>query len=299
MTNPYPQATTALPIDVLIVNFNAGDLVRQSVASVLGSTVPVRVIVSDNGSTDGSLEALQIEFGALPNVFILTNGANLGFAGGINRGLPQLSEGSEWVLFLNPDARVESNTIEQMLSILVEFPRAGMAGCLIRNLDGSEQRGCRRYEPTPLRSLATLVGLNRVLGVGVNMSKESLPETPVLVDAISGSFMLVHRSALAKVGPMDEGYFLHCEDLDWCRRFRESGLDVLFVPQVTIEHVKGASSKTRPFFVEWYKHKGMVRYYRKFFARDYSAPVRWLIDASVWIHFAAVLPVLAVRKWLR
>ena len=78
--------------------------------------------------------------------------------------------------------------------------------------------------------------------------------------------MLVTREAMQEVGEWDEGYFLHCEDLDWCMRFRQKGWKILFVPSSRIEHALGVCSKSRPIFVEWHKHKGMMRFYRKFFS---------------------------------
>ena len=87
------------------------------------------------------------------------------------------------------------------------------------------------------------------------------------------------------VGPLDEGYFLHCEDLDWCERFRQAGLKVLFVPDVSIRHAKGGSSRDRPVRVLWHKHRGMIRYYRKFFRDQYPLPVLWLVSAGVWLRF--------------
>ena len=93
------------------------------------------------------------------------------------------------------------------------------------------------------------------------------------VEAISGACMLVRRAALDDVGGLDEGYFLHCEDLDWCHRFRQAGWRVLFVPGVRVVHDKGVSSRARPVFVQWHLHRGMVRYYRKFLRDEYPSPL--------------------------
>lgn len=105
------------------------------------------------------------------------------------------------------------------------------------------------------------------------------------MEAISGAFMLVKRSSLETVGPLDTGYFLHCEDLDWCMRFKQAGYLILFVPDVVITHVKGGCSVNRPVFVEWHKHKGMVRFYRKFFQKRYPSVLLFLVYVAVWIRF--------------
>ena len=108
------------------------------------------------------------------------------------------------------------------------------------------------------------------------------------MDAISGAFMMVRREALDAVGPLDEAYFMHCEDLDWCMRFRQSGRRVLFVPTASAVHHKGASSRARPVRVLWHMHRGMVRYYRKFFRREYPGPFMWLVVAGVAVRFSAL-----------
>lgn len=84
----------------------------------------------------------------------------------------------------------------------------------------------------------------------------------------------------------DEGYFLHCEDLDWCMRFRLKSWRVVFVPDAKVIHVWGACSRSRPFFVEWHKHHGMLRFYNKFFRKQYSGPLWWLVVLGVWLHFS-------------
>lgn len=98
--------------------------------------------------------------------------------------------------------------------------------------------------------------------------------------------MFVRRAALEQVGPLDEGYFLHCEDLDWCMRFRQAGWKIMFVPDVAVIHFKGQSSKARPIRVLWHKHKGMIRFYQKFFRREYSWALMVLVAIAVWTRFS-------------
>ena len=108
------------------------------------------------------------------------------------------------------------------------------------------------------------------------------------MEAISGALMLVSREAVNDVGLWDEEYFLHCEDLDWCERFRLKGWKILFVPDAPVIHYKGTCSRSRPIFVEWHKHKGMLRFYRKFFRDKYPAVVMWLVGLGVWLRFGAM-----------
>jgi GT2 family glycosyltransferase len=121
-----------------------------------------------------------------------------------------------------------------------------------------------------------------------HLHKQPFPDAPLEVEAISGALMLVRREAMADVGPLDEGYFLHCEDLDWCMRFRKKGWKILFVPDAPVVHYRGTCSRSRPIFVEWHKHKGMMRFYRKFFRHQYPGMLMWLVALGVWLRFGAV-----------
>ena len=286
-----PRAATGIRplVSVLLVNFNGGALLCESVRSVLASSIPVEVLISDNGSTDGSLQLLYHLFGRDPRVRVIENGVNHGFARANNISLPHAV--GNYVLFLNSDCIIQPDTLQRMYQTMEAYPDVGMAGCLIRNPDGSEQAGCRRAVPTPWRASMRVLHLNRLFPNDPHfhsfvLTHESLPVHPVSIEAISGAFMFVRRAALEQVGPLDEGYFLHCEDLDWCMRFRETGWKIMFVPGVDVIHFKGQSSKTRPIRVLWYKHKGMIRFYRKFFRRQYGWMMMVLVTTAVWTRFS-------------
>lgn len=275
-------------ISVIIVNFNAGPLLVECVRSVLSSTLPVEVVVADNGSQDGSIAGLRQAFTGESRLKIVENAANLGFAKANNRAIP-FTRG-DFLLFLNPDCIIQPDTLERMLEVMAAQPKAGMTGCLIRNPDGSEQAGCRRSVPTPWRTFIRLTKLSVLAKYDPRFESYvqtglPMPEQPVEVEAISGAFMLVRRSAMDAVGVMDEGYFMHCEDLDWCMRFHRSGWDILFVPGVEILHVGGVCSSSRPISVEYYKHKGMIRFYQKFFRHQYPALLMWLVLFAVGVRF--------------
>lgn len=268
---------------VIIVSYNSSALLIECVRNVLASTVPIEVIVSDNGSTDCSIEPLVDMAAADGRLRVLSNGRNLGFAAGNNVALP-LARGDH-VLFLNPDCIVQPDTLARMMTALAAHPEAGMAGCLIRNPDGSEEKSCRRPLPTPRALLAQLFG--------APVAKQSLPEGPVAVEAISGAFMLVRRVVLDRLGSFDDGYFMHWEDVDLCQRFQAAGSAVLFVPDVEITHFKGRSSRRRPLRVEWHKHRGLMRFFRKFHFSAWSAFFFPLVAAAIMARFIVV----AGRLW--
>jgi GT2 family glycosyltransferase len=287
-------------ISVVTVNFNAGPLLARSVRAALQSRAPLEVVVVDNGSTDGSLAALRAELGTDPRLRILEQGRNTGFAAACNAGLREA--GGEVALLLNPDCLVEEDTLATVRAALEADPKAGLAGCLLLNEDGTEQEGCRRSVPTPGRAFARAFGLARLrrragaAGGDFVLSDQPLPAGPVDVDAISGAFMMVRRAALTAVGPLDEAYFMHCEDLDWCMRFRQAGWRVLFVPTASALHYKGTSSRGRPVRVLWHMHRGMVRFYRKFFRRQYPGPFMWLVVAGVAVRFSALAAIALARN---
>jgi hypothetical protein len=294
-----PHSALAPKVTAVIVNFNGGMLLTDSVRSVLASTEPVKVVVSDNGSTDGSIEHLRRVLGWRPQLVVMENGENLGFAKGNNVALP-MTEG-EHILFLNPDCVIAPDTITNMVSLMERIPGAGMAGCLIRNLDGSEQAGCRRAVPTPYLTSVRTLGLDKLFPKNPRfrsfvLTNMPLPDGPVDIEALSGAFMFVRRKALEDVGPLDEGYFMHCEDLDWCMRFRERGWRILFDPTHDITHAQGICSIGRPFRVLWHKHRGMVRFYRKFFRSSYSSGLTYAVIAAVWVRFAIIFLILFFSK---
>ncbi len=285
-------------VSVIIVNFNAGELLERCVRSVLDSSVPVEVIVVDNASSDESIANLRSKrLGE--QLRIIDEPVNLGFAKACNVGFKEAN--GEFLLLLNPDCIIYPDTIERMIEYSRLLPEAGLLGCLICNPDGSEQAGCRRRVPTPWRAAVRFLGLHRLFPHhaafrGLNMHDLPLPQHPIEVEAISGAFMFVPREALEDVGPLDEGYFLHCEDLDWCMRFRQKGWKVMFVPDVRIVHEKGGCSSKRRIRVEWHKHCGMVRFYRKFFRYQYPLPFMWLVILAVWVRFGLMACYLTVRE---
>lgn len=287
-----PLSARIVPeVSVLIVNFNAGELLLECVRSVLAAPLPLEIIVADNGSIDGSIARLAQSFPKESRLRIVPNGKNLGFTRANNIALQYTS--GRFVLLLNPDCRINADTLPRMLKALRAYPEAGMAGCLIRNPDGTEQAGCRRSIPTPWRTLMRVLHFDKLFThprcQTFVLKDTPLPDQPVFLEAISGAFMLLRREAIDNVGLLDEGYFLHCDDLDWCMRFNRAGWKVLFVPEVEIVHDQGGCSGKNPLLVLFHKHKGMVRFYRKFFRHQYPLPLMWLVVCAVWLRFTVLM----------
>ncbi len=286
-------------LSVVIVNFNAGPLLTTNLRALSSALADEawQAIVVDNGSHDGSMqgvEALQREGAPLILVY---NRANLGFAAACNRGAGAAS--GEWLLFLNPDVTVPRGTIPAVRDALLADPSAGMAGCLLVNPDGSEQRGCRRDFPNPVSAFYRISRLARLAPKrfpDFNHTGGPLPANPTAVPAISGAFMLMQRTTFEALGGWDEGYFLHMEDLDLCRRLADSGGKTLFVPTAQATHVQGSCSRATPFRVEWHKHRSMWRFHRKFDAPHTFALWNALVWGGIWLHLLLRGVQLGIRR---
>jgi len=286
---PVPQAVLS-PVTVVIVNHNAGRLLADCLESVLAQAA--EVVLVDNASDPKRFEPVLAEFESHPRLHTVRSAENLGFAAGCNLGAELSTQ--PLLLFLNPDCVLAAGTLPRLCESLEKNPQAAMAGGLLTYADGREQGGGRRAVPTPWRSFVRAFGLARLsrrwpkLFNDFHLHQQPLPRAPLSVEAISGACMLVSRSAIDDFGLMDEGYFLHCEDLDLCMRARSHGWQILFVPDAPIVHFKGECSRERPVFVEWHKHKGMVRFYHKHFRHQYPAGLMQLVTVGVWLRFVAV-----------
>ncbi len=287
---------------VIIVNFNAGEYLQECIASVLNSSVPVSVTVADNASSDGSADALAERFGQDARVEILNNEDNLGFARAVNRVARKSRE--EFLLILNPDCVLDPEAIGTLMRVLEVDTRAGVAGPWVTDQAGKMQKGTWRRFPDPWRSLMTFTGLagladhSAALG-GVDLRGARAPAGPIKVDAVSGACLMLRRAVAEKVGFYDEGYAMHCEDLDLMFRLRAMGYHCMLVPSARVIHRGGVSTASRPWWVHRQKHLGMQRYFRKFQSGDHALPVRWLVYTGIWCHYLATLPVVLLGRLTR
>ena len=284
---------------VIIVACDSGTLLGECVASVLSSSAPVEVIVSDNASRDGSIAALESRWVGDVRLHVQRNGANLGFAAGCNRAAAQAR--GDVLLFLNPDCRMQAGTLAQLRAHVDAC--TGVLGANIVDAQGKPEVASRRRDPLLRRALMTATGLARFEAHWPALAGANLParaDAPPLenVEAVSGALMLVPRAAYDRVVGFDEGYFLHFEDIDLCRRLRDAGLRVACANDVRVVHMKGTSSRTRPFFVAFHKHRGMWRWFLKSDPAAHNPFLRVFAYCGIWMHYAALSPLYAWR-WLR
>ena len=288
-----------MSITAIIVNFNAGDTLRQCVIALLNSTQHARVCVVDNASTDDSTQNLQSLYGNRQGVEFVLNATNLGFATAVNAMARHCK--SDYLLILNPDCILEIGALEQLLKALEGEPQAVLAGPAIHDENGLIQRATVRRFPAPGRSLMTATGLWR-LGRwfpalhGIEVDVSTLGEEPSACDAVSGACMLIKRQALEAVGFLDEGYFMHCEDLDLMYRFADKGWHCLYVPRAIASHQQGLSSRSRLQWVHFQKHRGMARFFKKFQAPAASLPFKMLVYTGIWLRFVVLWPTTILKS---
>lgn len=290
LTPAGAAADRPAPVSVVIVNHNAGRLLADCLDAALAQAA--EVILVDNASAIGPFEVVAARFATNDRLRIVRSRVNTGFAAGCNRGAALATQPA--VLFLNPDCILAPRSVATLLGELSAGERVGMVGGLLTDAGGREQGGARRSVPTPWRAFVRGFGLGRLAWLAPRLlsdfclHREPLPERPVEVEAISGALTLVSREAFDDAGPWDEGFFLHCEDLDLCVRFRAAGWRILFVPDAVAVHHRGMCGRSRPLAVEWHKHRGMIRFYRKHFRQSYPAGLFGLVVAGVWLRFVAV-----------
>jgi len=282
---------------IIIVNYNAGEWLQRSLKSALAHSVGA-VTVVDNNSNDSSILDAHTSISDERLEWIL-NSDNRGFAAANNQVLSAME--SEFAVLMNPDCELAEDTLDHILAVFAEEPTMGMASCRILNDDGSLQTTCRRRFPTPMSALARILLLHKLFPNdrrlrNFNYGDTVVPNQPLeFVEAISGAFMVVRQSALEEVGLLDENYFMHCEDLDWCKRFELSGWKVGFVSSTSVIHAKGVSSKSRPLRVMWTLHLGMNRFFNKFYYEKFSWPLSLLIKLGISLSFLVRAPLALLR----
>lgn len=288
---PLPAVST------VIVAADSGAGVRECVARALAGTVSIEVILVDNASRDGVPQAIAREFANDDRVRAVFNDANLGFGPAVNRGA-KLAHGDA-LLVLNPDCMMEQDTVARLLDALRAHSRAGVIGAVVCHENGEPDPASRRRDPLLRRALMTLTGRAKREAsdpkyAGVNVPG-SMPDQAVEVENVSGALMLIPREVFEKLGGFDDGYFLHCEDLDICRRARDAGFQVWLAGDARVLHGKGGSSAHRPVFVSRHKHRGMWRWFRKFDPAARHPLLRAIVWCGIWSHFALTAPRLALR----
>jgi hypothetical protein len=270
-----------MKLSIIILCWNDKAVIADCLQSIYINTrsTEFEVIVSDNGSTDGSVEFIRRNY---PEVRVIENGSNLRFAKGNNVAI-RVSRG-EYVLILNPDTIIHKRSLDDLIAFAERHPEAGAFGCRVLNADGSYQVSGRPF--------ACILG-EWILALYLKplgyLSDRLLPcvymgwkgDTERLVQWLSGCFILVRGDLLKRIGGFDEQFFYYYEDMDLCRRIWEAAYSIIFTPAMTITHLGGQSTKR---FAAAFKLDSQItryRYYYKYYGRRGARHARWVSLASL------------------
>ncbi len=277
----------SMKLAVIIVSYNTVDLLRDSLSSVYHSAQvsgmakdDLRVVVVDNASTDGCPEMVAAEF---PQVQLIALQENLGFTRANNVALATLGFSMQadsaqasvatpdFVLLLNPDAVLVENALGQLTSFLARTPNAGACGAHLQYGDGVFQHGAFMF-PSPAQVALDLLPVEKLPGGyrlydsklnGRYSARQWSGVEPFEVDFVLGATLMMRGETLLQIGGLDEGYFMYCEEMDWCLRAQQACWHVYALPAAHIVHHEGQSSRQTPWPAFTNLWRSRMRFYRK------------------------------------
>ena len=272
-----------MKLSVVIVSYNVRDYLEnclQSVSSALEG-IEGEVFVVDNHSDDDSVEAVRSQY---PWVRLIENQENMGFSRANNIAIREAR--GEYVLLLNPDTIVEEATLREVLRFMEEHPKAGGAGVMMHNADGSLAPESRRALPTPWVSCLKMLGFTK------RYYMSHLPwDQPGRIEVISGAFCFLRKKALDEVGLLDEDFFMYGEDIDLSYRLMKGGWENWYLPY-PITHFKGKSTQKSDYRYVHIFYKAMLIFFRKHYSHlslFYALPVKMAIYFRAAIALTDIL----------
>jgi GT2 family glycosyltransferase len=271
-------------IAAIVVTHRSAATIDDCLSRLRAAIGVAQIRVVDNGSDDDTVAVVQRHAAADARLHFVANPDNPGFAIACNQGARDSD--APWLAFVNPDCLVEPDSLQRLRAHGSQLDGNALLGVDLVDEDGVRDAAARRRDPDFTAMLRSPAAAQ--LGVRVNET-QSLQQ----VDVISGALMLLPRILFDRVGGFDTAYRLHAEDLDLCRRVRMTGAAVVVANDVCVLHLRGVSSRSRPLFVEWHKHRGLWRYFRKFEAPCRGWFTRCAVFAMIWGRF----PFAALRAW--
>ncbi len=250
----------------VIVSYRTGPALGACLESVAVAQGLDEIVLVDNGNPPAETAALDAFAAAHAKARVLRGQGNVGFAAACNLGARAGS--GEAIAFINPDVALAADAMPRLVVVLADARAPAIVGGDLRDAEGRPDRGSRRLRLTLWRAFVTFSGLSKLERVApifrdFNRHTDPLPLAPVRVGAVSGALMLMRRADFETLGGFDEGYFVHVEDVDLCRRAEDAGGDVLFAPGPHGRHER-SSSDAAPRVIARYKAESMARYLRKF-----------------------------------
>ncbi|MFC1646854.1 glycosyltransferase family 2 protein [Patescibacteria group bacterium] len=278
----------SIDLSIIIVNFNTRVLLKNCLKSIYKSNLgdkKIQVLVSDNGSKDGSIDMVKEYF---PKVLMIENNANLGFSKANNIGINKSF--GRYILLLNSDTLVAKNTLLGMIKFMEKNKNIGLSTCKLELADGSIDPACHRGFPTPVNAVTYLLGLENMfpksrIFSGYHQWYKNLNK-PHQIDCPSGAFFLIPRSIIKSVGNLDEDYFMYGEDIDWAYRIKKSGHEVWFNPNYKVIHLKKKSGRANVDKVRKRKTDIMFHTNNKlFYTKNYSNVYHPFVNYLVYLFY--------------
>jgi len=269
-------------ISVIIVNYNVKEYLEQALLSLQRALRKYshEIFVVDNASVDGSVRYIRQRF---PEITLIENPENLGFGRANNIALKRVR--GKFVVLINPDTVVQEDTFEKLLDFFDRQPDAGAATCKIINPDGSFSVDCRHSIPTPSIAFWKVIGLSKLFPRSKIFARYNLtyldPDETYPVPSISGSFMMIKKEVLDKVGFFDERFFMYCEDIDLCHRINQTHYRIYYVPTTQIIHYKGESTRKDNLDYVITFNKALYQFFQKYYAQHTAFFFRWLITLGI------------------
>lgn len=272
-----------MKLSVVIVSYNVRDYLENCLQSVSRALEGIEgeAFVVDNHSDDDSVEAVRSQY---PWVRLIENQENMGFSRANNIAIREAC--GEYVLLLNPDTIVEEATLREVLRFMEEHPKAGGAGVMMHNADGSLAPESRRALPTPWVSCLKMLGFTK------RYYMNHLPwEQPSRIEVISGAFCFLRKKALDEVGLLDEDFFMYGEDIDLSYRLMKGGWENWYLPY-PITHFKGKSTQKSDYRYVHIFYNAMLIFFRKHYSHlslFYALPVKMAIYFRAAIALTDIL----------
>ena len=279
------SSTDPARIAAIVVSHESATTLHECLTRLQTAEGVCEIRIVDNASLDATLDVIQRHAAQDSRVRFIGNPDNPGFAVACNQGAREST--APWLAFINPDLMVETDTLSRLRAHAEALCGNVVLGVDLVDETGVPDQAARRRDPDFGAMLSSPIASR--LGVPVDASSGAQ-----VVDAVSGALMLMPRELFDRLQGFDEGYRLHAEDLDLCRRARMLGAVVAIANDIRVLHVRGVSSRARPLFVEWHKHRGLWRYFRKFESSHRNVVTRALVFASIWLRFGWV----AMGKYL-
>src|SRR3989344_776481 len=183
---------------------------------------------------------------------------------------------------------VARDSLAKMLEYMDGHPAVGVAGCKVVKPDGKLDLACRRSFPTPASSLYRLTGLSLLFPKSrfASYNLTYLPEDQIAeVDSVMGAFLMIRAEVIAKIGLLDESFFMYGEDIDWCFRAKASGYQVMYVPITSVVHHKGSASRRVSRRALYEFHNAMQIFYDKHYRSRYNFLVNWFVGTGIWARY--------------